>query len=138
MKIIKKCENEQFRNTYIIFYDEIFTLLEKQTRMNKDILAFLSQMRKRGIYFVTTAQEWLEINITFRRYTRYQIECNMFNLPLFKKAVLINPVYDATKMKWSQEDNEYVAPIVQTNIKKGNVEIINQYDTYETIATSKS
>lgn len=137
LKIIKKCEQEQFRESYIIFFDEIFTLLEKGTKMNKEILAFLSQMRKRGIYFITTAQEWLEINMTFRRYVRYQIECNMFNIPVFKKAILINPVYDATKMKWSQEENEYVAPIVQTNIKKGNVEVIEQYDTYETIETSK-
>lgn len=137
MKIIKMCEKEEFRNKYIIFFDEIFTLLEKGTRMNKEILAFLSQMRKRGIYFLTTAQEWLEINMTFRRYCRFQIECSMTNIPIFKKALCINRVYDATQMTWSNEDNEYVAPIIQTNIKKGNLDVINQYDTYETIDTSK-
>lgn len=136
-EIIQKCENEEFRNKYVIFYDEIFTLLERQSKMNKEILAFLSQMRKRGIYFLTTAQEWLEINMTFRRYCRFQIECNMINFPIFNIAICINKIYDATQMKWSSDDNEYIAPIIQTNIKKGNLEVIQKYDTYETIETSK-
>lgn len=137
MKIIEICEKEDFRSKYIIFYDEIFTLLEKNTKINKPILAFLSQMRKRGVYFLTTAQEWLEIPMTFRRYCRFQIECSMTNIPLFQKALCINKIYDATQMKWSQDENDYVAPIIQTNIKKGNLSVINQYDTYETIETAK-
>ena len=38
--------------------------------MNKKILSFLSQLRKRKILFIT-AQEVVEINITFRRYCRF-------------------------------------------------------------------
>ena len=64
----------------IIFYDEIFTALTKSSRINTDVLDFLSQMRKRRIIFITTAQEWLEINITLRRYCRYQIECQMLSI----------------------------------------------------------
>ena len=33
----------------IIFYDEIFTALTKSSRINTDVLDFLSQMRKRRI-----------------------------------------------------------------------------------------
>ena len=44
----------------IIFYDEIFTALTKTSRINTEVLDFLSQMRKRRIIFITTAQEWLE------------------------------------------------------------------------------
>lgn len=135
IKIIKICEQEKYRNKYIIFYDEIFTYLEKGGKMNKEVLAFLSQMRKRGLYFITTAQEWLEIHMTFRRYTRYQIECQMKNIPIIKSAICINKIKDATQMKWDETENEYIAPIVQTNIKKGNKEIIEMYDTYETIKT---
>lgn len=134
IKIIEMCEKEKFRNKYIIFYDEIFTYLEKGGKMNKKVLGFLSQMRKRGLYFITTAQEWLEIHMTFRRYTRYQIDCSMKNIPFVKLAICINKINDATQMKWDQMENEYIAPIVQTNIKKGNKEIIEMYDTYETIA----
>lgn len=115
----------------IIVYDEIFTALTKSTKLNTEVLDFLSQMRKRRIIFLTTAQEWLEINITLRRYCRYQIECNMFNF--FGFGVLMKHCYDAEQMKWSQEDNEYVAPLEETTISKCNVKIANLYDTFEQI-----
>lgn len=115
----------------IIVFDEIFTLLTKQTKMTTDVLDFLSQMRKRGIIFITTAQEWLEINITLRRYCRYQIDCNIINL--FGRGILIKRFYDAEQMKWSQQDNEYIAPIISTTISKCNIEVANKYDTYEQI-----
>lgn len=115
----------------IILFDEIFTLLTKQTKMTTDVLDFLSQMRKREIIFITTAQEWLEINMTLRRYCRYQIDCNIINF--FGKGILIKRFYDAEQMKWSQIDNEYIAPIISTTISKCNIEVANKYDTYEQI-----
>lgn len=122
----------------IIFFDEIFTILEKQTRINKEILSFISQLRKRKIIFVTTAQEWLEINVTFRRYVRYQIDCNMFSFPILKTAFLLNYINDGELLKWDKDANEYVAPRIATNFSKGNLSIIESYDTFETIKTSKA
>ena len=37
----------------IIFYDEIFSSLTRTSRISSDVLAFLSQMRKRHIIFLT-------------------------------------------------------------------------------------
>lgn len=116
----------------IIVYDEIFTALTKTSRMNKEVLDFLSQMRKRKIIFLTTAQEWLEINITLRRYCRYQIDCSMRTLIL---GFLIKKMYDAENMKWNNEINEYDAPLITTTIEKCNVEVANSYDTFEQIKT---
>ncbi len=115
----------------IIFYDEIFTALTKSSKMSTDVLDFLSQMRKRRIVFITTAQEWLEISMTLRRYCRFQIECNMKNI--LGLGILIKHCYDAEQMKWSQDDNEYIAPLVETTISKCNVKIANSYDTFEQI-----
>lgn len=117
----------------IIVYDEIFTALTKQSKINTEVLDFLSQMRKRRIVFLTTAQEWLEINITLRRYCRYQIECNIFNI--FRTGILLKRVYDAEQLKWSNEDNEYIAPLIETTISKCNLEVANSYDTFERIKT---
>lgn len=117
----------------IIVYDEIFTALTKGTKMTTEVLDFLSQMRKRRIIFLTTAQEWLEINITLRRYCRYQIECRMINL--FGLGLLIKHCYNAELMKWSQEDNEYIAPLEETTISKCNVAVSQKYDTFEQIKT---
>lgn len=117
----------------IIVYDEIFTALTKTSKINTDVLDFLSQMRKRRIIFLTTAQEWLEINITLRRYCRYQIDCKMRNF--LGLGILTKTFYDAELMKWSQEDNEYIAPLLSTTISKCNVVVANSYDTFEQIKT---
>lgn len=120
----------------IILYDEIFTALTKTSKMNTDVLDFLSQMRKRRIIFITTAQEWLEINMTLRRYCRYQIDCRMINF--FGLGVLVKTFHDAECMKWSQLDNEYVAPLLETSISKCNLEVANSCDTFEQIESSKT
>lgn len=117
----------------IIVFDEIFTALTKTSKMNTDVLDFLSQMRKRRIIFITTAQEWLEINITLRRYCRYQIDCNMVSI--FGYPILIKHLKDAEQMKWSQIDNEYIAPLIETTISHGLKSVINSYDTFEQIKT---
>lgn len=125
----------QLRNEHdcIIVYDEIFTALTKSTKLSNEVLDFLSQMRKRRIVFLTTAQEWLEINITLRRYCRYQIECKMLNI--LGLGILIKSMYDAEQLKWSNEDNEYIAPLVETTISKCNISVANSYDTFEQIKT---
>ena len=115
----------------IIFYDEIFTALTKSSRINTDVLDFLSKKQKRRIIFITTAQEWLEINITLRRYCRYQIECQMLNI--LGLGILVKRMYDAEQLKWSNDDNEYVAPLIETTISKCNLSVANSYDTFEQI-----
>lgn len=137
--VVKYCDSlpPDSQPNIIIFFDEIFTVLEKNSRINKEILSFLSQLRKRKIVFVTTAQEWLEINVTFRRYVRYQIDCNMISLPITNTAFIINSVNDGEQLKWSNDDNEYIAPRIATNISKGNLSIIESYDTFETIVVNK-
>lgn len=120
----------------IIFYDEIFTALTKSSKINTDVLDFLSQMRKRRIIFITTAQEWLEINMTLRRYCRYQIQCRMINF--FGLGILIKTFSDAEQMKWSNEENEYVSPLLETSISKCNLCVANSYDTFEQIESSNN
>lgn len=117
----------------VIVYDEIFTALTKSSKLSNEVLDFLSQMRKRRIVFLTTAQEWLEINITLRRYCRYQIDCKMLNI--LGLGILIKSMYDAEQLKWSNDDNEYIAPLVETTISKCNLSVAKSYDTFEQIKT---
>lgn len=118
----------------IIFYDEIFTALTKSSKVTTDVLDFLSQMRKRRIVFITTAQEWLEINMTLRRYCRYQINCRMLNF--FGLGILIKTFHDAENMKWSNDEQEYVSPLLETSVSKCNLSVANSYDTFEQIESS--
>jgi len=115
----------------IIFYDEIFSALTRHTRLNKDVIDFLSQMRKRRIIFLTTAQEWTEVPLTFRNFCRYQIDCSIINILPF--SILVKVFKDAEHMKWSNQDMEHVAPLLETTISKMKIDIANSYDTFEQI-----
>ena len=123
----------------IIFFDEIFTALSKKSssrltrQQSNEVLDFLSQMRKRKIIFITTAQEWLEMDMTLRRYCRFQIECNMINF--LGLGLLIKSCYNAEQIRWSANDNEYIAPLVETTISKCNKKVADSYDTFEQIKT---
>lgn len=112
--------------------------LKKVGSLQKEILSFLSQLRKRKILFITTAQEWAEINITFRRYIRFQISCNMLCLPFTKTALVINNVNDGDLIHWDETEQDFVAPVIQINVSKGLNEIINKYDTFETIDSTST
>lgn len=119
----------------IIVFDEIFSIIEKGNKLDKRVMRFLSQMRKRRNIFVTTAQEWLEINLTLRRYTRYQIQCNMIDLPLIG-GISIKSFYDAELMVFDKDVLDFVAPLDTRVISKCNIKVANSYDTYEQIFNS--
>lgn len=122
------------KNCFIV-YDEIFTLLSDKTipkTIRERLMEFLTQQRKQGNIFFTTAQEWLELPMTFRRFVRVQIECE--TRPLGKLGgILIEDYYDATKMKWSQLDNEYIAPRIHKKYSKYERRFMETYDTFERI-----
>ena len=136
-KLIDYCIENYENQKIIIFFDEIFTILEKKTAINKKILSFISQLRKRKIIFITTAQEWAEVNITFRRYVRFQIDCNMFNIPIINRAFLFYSINDGDGIKWDEQQQEFVAPRVSCYFGKAKQSVINEYDTFETISTNK-
>lgn len=134
-KIMELVNNTYKDIKYIILFDEIFTIIEKKTSLSREILSFISQLRKKKIIMVTTAQEWSEINITFRRYCRYQIDCNMFSLPFTHTAFIFNKINDGDKIKWSNDLQEFVAPTIASNFAKCEKRIIKLYDTFEVIKT---
>lgn len=127
------------RCKYIILFDEIFTVLMRNAKNMKyltPITNFLAQLRKRGVIFITTAQVWNEIPIEFRRLCRFQVNCKMINIPIINRAITINEVCDGYNCKWDNDAQDFVAPILQTNLAKANKEILSYYDTFETIQTS--
>lgn len=121
----------------IIVYDEIFTELTRHSKLNTDVLDFLCQMRKRKIIFLTTAQDWTEIPITFRKFCRYQINTHLICLPIFG-GILIKNFKDAENMKWSNEEQEHIAPLISNTITHTQKWIANSYDTFEQISNSSS
>lgn len=130
-----KLDNKQIiTHKQIVFvYDEIFTELQKQSKLNKEVIDFLCQMRKRKIIFLTTAQEWAEIPLSFRRFCRYEIDCRMINLFFF--GILHKSFKDAEHMKWSNDEQEHIAPLLENTLTKCRKSIANSYDTFLRISS---
>ena len=124
---------KQNKKQLIITYDEIFTELLRSSTLAKPVMDFLCQMRKRKIIFLTTCQEWAELPLTYRRFCRYQIDCDM--KPFLWTGFLIKTFHDAENMKWSNEEQEHIAPIVETTITKCRKSIADSYDTFLRISS---
>lgn len=141
-EIIDFVESEQKKNNnfqrcqYLIFFDEIFSVIEKN-KSNLDELRrltlFLAQLRKRGIVFISTAQIWSKIPKEYRDLCRFQVDCHMFNAPFVNKAFLTNSVNDGYNSRWDDTIQEFAAPRLALNVYKANQEIIESYDTFEVI-----
>lgn len=115
----------------VFIYDEIFSELQRGSRIDTDILDFITQMRKRKFILLTTAQIWNDIPITWRRLTRYQIDCSLRSY--FGINLLIKVFHDAELMKWNNDEQEFIAPIISTTITHTRLCVANSYDTHELI-----
>ena len=123
------------RYCFIVF-DEIFSLMSKSKKQRGMMEEFLPQMRKQKNIFMTTAQEWLELDISFRRFVRVQIDCTTIPLGRFG-GVLIEEYFDATHIKWSTLENEYISPVIDKKISKYEKTVMLSYDTNERIKPMK-
>lgn len=122
----------------LIFFDEIFTeiskLFKEDKQLAKDILDFLSQMRKRRILLYTTCQEWRLLPLYFRLYVRYQVKCKMFYIPFFG-SIQIKTIVDGDDIHWDELEQDFVGETINTIIEKAQLSIANLYDTFETIGS---
>lgn len=122
----------------VFIFDEIFTLMTKSAKLNKEIQSFLCQLRKRKIIFLTTCQSWAELPLSFRRLCRFEIDCEIFNFPLIPifKSLLITTYKDAERMKWDEIEQDHVAPIVWTRVALYNKRIAKMFDTRQLIKST--
>lgn len=125
-----------FEKQIVFIYDEIFSELQRGSKISNDVLDFITQMRKRGFILLTTAQIWSDIPITWRRLTRFEIDCSMRNF--LGINLLVKVFRDAELMKWSNNDQEFVAPIISTTITHTRKYIANSYDTFQLIHNKNS
>lgn len=120
--------NEKNDRQIVIVYDEIFTQLDKHSRLNKSIIDFLCQMRKRKIIFLTSCQAWGELPLSFRRFCRYEVDCYLHNF--FNVSILRRVYRDAENMIWNNDIQDFEAPILETTISKYRKSIADSFDTY--------
>lgn len=120
------------KENIFIFYDEVFSLMSKSKKDREMLEQFLPQMRKVKNIFLTTAQYWLELDITFRRFVRVHVKCQTRPLGRFG-GILIETYEDGEQMKWDNLENEYVAPRIAMKISKYEKRFMETYNTYERV-----
>ena len=125
---------EKTKKQIVIVYDEIFTQLDKHTKLNRDVIDFLCQMRKRKINFLTSCQAWGELPLSFRRFCRYEVDCYLHNFFWF--SILRRVYRDAENMIWNNDIQDFEAPILATTISKYRKSIAESFDTYYIIGSS--
>lgn len=127
------------KQNVLIVYDEILNILNDKRipqTIRDDLMKFLTQQRKVKNIFLTSTQSWLRVPIEFRDFVRIQIKVK--TRPLGRWGGILREEYrDADDMKWSQLDNEYVAPRIQVKYSKYEKKFMQSYDTYERIAKLK-
>lgn len=131
-RIIDLMNEKEDCSEYIIFYDEIFSLLSN-TKLSLKIRNFLTQLRKKNLYLLTTCQIWSDLPLTFRRLSRYVVICRMINIPIFDFAICINEINDGYQTKWDSDAQDFVSPRIRTTVKKCSKKIAESYDTFEAI-----
>lgn len=132
--IIDKFDKGIYDKDYIIYFDELFSMVVKGD-LPQEIRTFISQLRKRHLIFLTTVQEWLDTNVSFRRYVKFSTNCRMRNR--FGSAWSKNVTISGYDMHWDNLQNEYVAPVICTTIRKCRKSVADSYDTDEIISISK-
>lgn len=130
-KLLDIREKKKNQKQIVIVYDEIFTQLDKHSKLSREVIDFLCQMRKRKIIFLTSCQCWAELPLTFRRFCRYEIECSIISI--FPISILKRVYHDAENMIWDSDLQDFVAPILNTTFSKYRKEIANSFDTYALI-----
>ena len=121
----------------VFIYDEIFSELQRGSKIDTDVLDFITQMRKRRFILLTTSQIWSDIPITWRRLTRYQIDCTMHRFLGFIN-ILKKVFHDAELMKWCNDEQDFIAPLISTTITHTRKYIADSYDTFEIIHNKNS
>lgn len=129
--IVNFCKSYKGEQQILILFDEIFTYLEDNKSISRWLRSFLSQLRKRRILFVTTAQYWREIPLTFRKYVRFQISCDKINI--FNRSFTFNSINNAEEMYFDDKMQDFVAPLISANFGKALLAIADSYNTRETI-----
>lgn len=110
------------------FIDEIQTVLfSGKKAVSLETFTAICQQRKALKTIVGTMQEFLDLDIRYRRQLLAQVECFRFG------AVQFELWKDPKTLRYDSRSNDYVGRTVRLNIWKRHNEAFDIYDTYEIV-----
>lgn len=119
------------RQEVIYLLDEIQTLLRaKKGALSADTLLSIQQQRKANKTILGTLQEFLDLDISYRRQLRAQVQCRHAG------NVQIEFWRDPNTLQYDSDKNDYSGKVMDIWIWHRNDEIYQKYDTYEIVRQS--
>lgn len=127
--ILDKKTDENGEEIPIAFFlDEIQTVLfSGKKSVSFETFKAICQQRKALKTIIGTMQEFLDLDIKYRRQLQAQVECFHYG------AVQFELWKDPDTLKFDQEKNDYVGKTRRINIWKRHNEAYDIYDTYEIV-----
>lgn len=108
---------------HTVFYD-------KKNKISGETLRAISQQRKAKKTLIFTLQDYLDLDIQYRRQPGAVINCSRFG------PVQFEVFKNAEALVMDRNTNKYVAPIQDIRIWKRNNEAFDRYDTYEIVKST--
>jgi len=120
------------RTPVIYLLDEIQTLLrsKKKGSLSADALMSIQQQRKANKTILGTLQEFLDLDISYRRQLRAQVQCR------HTANLQIEFWRDPSTLSYDPEKNDYSGKVMDIWIWKRHDDIYAKYDTYEIVKQS--
>lgn len=119
---------EQTEIPIAFFLDEIQTVLfSGKKSVSFETFKAICQQRKALKTIIGTMQEFLDLDIKYRRQLQAQVECFHYG------PVQIELWKDPESLKFDQTKNDYVGRTKRINIWKRHNEAYDIYDTYEIV-----
>jgi len=127
---------KDFGRTPVIYVlDEIQTLLRGKGKggsrvLSEDTLMSIQQQRKANKTILGTLQEFLDLDISYRRQLRAQVQCR------HSGTLQIEFWRDPSTLSYDAERNDYHGKVMDIWIWKRHDEMYKKYDTYELVKQS--
>jgi hypothetical protein len=124
----KKMDDEGNEIPIAFFLDEIQTVLfSGKKSVSFETFKAICQQRKALKTIIGTMQEFLDLDIKYRRQLQAQVECFHYG------PVQIELWKDPESLRFDQVKNDYVGRTKRINIWKRHNEAYDIYDTYEIV-----
>lgn len=122
------------REPVIYLLDEIQTLLRGQkggkSYLSPDVLMSIQQQRKANKTILGTLQEFLDLDISYRRQLRSQVQCRHAG------NLQIEYWLDPSTLKYDKDNNKYTGKVMDIWLWKRHDLVYDKYDTYEIVKQS--
>lgn len=111
--------------------DEIQTLLRSKKKvLSEDTLMSIQQQRKANKTILGTLQEFLDLDISYRRQLLAQVQCRHVG------NTQVEFWRDPSTLQYNADKNDYTGRVMDIWIWKRHDDIYKKYDTYEIVRQS--